>query len=144
MKHKLKPLKEKEENVCSTTRICFVDGKEFLKGMTHEHMCFSIIPKDSKEEVKEVPVEVANMLGEFSNIVSDNVLDGLPRMREISHQMDLVPGASFPNKVTHRMTPVESEELNRKVHELLQKGLIREILSPCFVPTILAPKKNGK
>ena len=48
MKHKLKPLKDKEEKVCSAARICFVDGKEFLKGMKHEHMCFSIIPKDSK------------------------------------------------------------------------------------------------
>ena len=48
VKHKLKPLKEKEGKVCSATRICFVDGKEFLKGMKCEHMCFSIIPKDSK------------------------------------------------------------------------------------------------
>ena len=124
MKHKSKPLKEKEEKVCSASKICFVDGKEFLKGMKHEHMCFSIIPKDSKEEVEEVPVEVIDMLGDFSDIVSDNVPDGLPLMRKISHQMDLVPGASLPNKAAHRMTPAESEELNRKVHELLHKGLI--------------------
>ena len=65
MKHKLKPLKDKEEKVCSVAKICFVDGKEFLKGMKHEHMCFSIIPKDSKEEVEEVPIEVANLLGSF-------------------------------------------------------------------------------
>ena len=45
MKYKLNSLKDKEENVCSTARICFVDGKEFLKGMKCEHMCFSIIPK---------------------------------------------------------------------------------------------------
>ena len=100
MKHKLKPLKEKEEKVCSVARICFVDGKEFLKGMNHGHMCFTIIPKDNKEEVEEVLVE------------------GAP-MRKISHQMDLVPGASMPNKETHRMTPVESEESNKKAHELL-------------------------
>ena len=65
VKHKLKSLKEKEEKVCSATRICFVDGKEFLKGMKHEHMCFSIIPKDSKEEVEEVPIEVVDTLVEF-------------------------------------------------------------------------------
>ena len=78
MKHKLKSLKDKEEKVCGSTRICFVDSKEFLKGMKHEHMCFSIIPKDSKEEVEEVPVD---MLGEFSDIVPD----GLPPVRKISH-----------------------------------------------------------
>ena len=110
--------------------------------MKHEHMCFSIIPKDSKEEVKEVPIEVANMLGEFSDIISDNVFDGLRLMRKINHQMDLVLGAIFPNKAVHKMTLVESDELNRQVHELLQKGLIQESLSPCAIPLVLAPKKN--
>ena len=79
VKLKLKPLKDKEEKVCSAARICFVDGKEFLKGMKHEHMCYSIIHKDSKEEVGEVPAEVADMLGEFYDIVSNNVHDGLPQ-----------------------------------------------------------------
>ena len=120
----MKLLKDKEEKVCSAAKICFVDGKEFLKGMKHEHMCFAIIPKDGKEEVEEVPAEVADMLGEFSDIVLDNLPNGLPPMRKIIHQMDLVPEAIFPNKAMHRITPTESEELNRKVHELLQKGLI--------------------
>ena len=58
--------------------------------------------------------------------------------------MDLIPRANFPNNVAHRITLKKSEELNRTVHELLQKGLIRENMSPCFVPAILAPKKNGE
>ena len=86
MKHKLKTLKDKEEKVCSVAKICFVDGKEFLKGMKHKHLCFAIIPKYSKE-VEEVPKKVADMLGEFSNIVSDNVPNELPPMRKISHQI---------------------------------------------------------
>ena len=86
--------------------------------MKHEHMHFSIIPKDSKEDAKEVPTEIADMLGQFSDIVLDNVPNGLPPMRKISHQMDLVPGIIFPNKRTHRMTLEESEELNRQMNEL--------------------------
>ena len=87
-------------------------------------MCFYIVPKDEKVEVEEVPTKVEELLKEFPNIVLDNVPDGLPPVRKISHQMDLIPGASFPNKAAHRMTPAESEELNRQVNELLQKGLI--------------------
>ena len=64
-------------------------------------------------------------------------------MRKINHQMDLSRGESFPKKEVHRMKLAESEELNRKVHELLQKGLIQESLSPCDVPVLLAPKKIG-
>ena len=58
--------------------------------------------------------------------------------------MDLIPRASLSNKAPYRLTPAENEELNRQVHELLEKGLIKEILSPCVVPIALAPKKNGE
>ena len=49
VKHKLKLLKEKEEKVCNVARICFLYENELLKGMKHEHIYFSITPKDSKE-----------------------------------------------------------------------------------------------
>ena len=78
-------------------------------------MCFAIIPKNGKEEVEEVAIEVADFLEEFPNIVLDNVHDGIPPVRKISHQMDLILGASLPNKAVRIMTPTESEELNRQV-----------------------------
>ena len=105
--------------VCSATKVCVFDGKNFLDSMRCEDVCFAIVPKDGKIKVEEVPVEVAELLKEFPNIVLDNVPNGLPLVRKISHQMDLIPGASLPNKVAHRMTPAESEELNRQVNELL-------------------------
>ena len=63
----------------------FFDGRKFLDTIRHEHMCFSIIPKDGKEEVEEVPIEVQYVMGEFSDIVSTNGPNGLPPMRKISH-----------------------------------------------------------
>ena len=98
MKHKLKPLKEIDKKVCSATRVCVVDGRKFLDTMRHEHVCFSIVPKDGKVEVEEVPIEVADLLEEFLDIVSDNVLDGLPPVQKISHQMNLIPGANFQTR----------------------------------------------
>ena len=89
-------------------------------------MCFAIVPKDGKTKIEEVPIEVVELLKEFPDIVSDNVPDGLPPVRKISHQMDLILEASFPNKAAHKMKPTESEELNKQVNELLQRGLIRE------------------
>nr|GEW51558.1 putative nucleotidyltransferase, ribonuclease H [Tanacetum cinerariifolium] len=38
----------------------------------------------------------------------------------------------------------ETNEIRIQVDELLQKGLIRESLSPCAVPTLLVAKKNGE
>ncbi|XP_019240655.1 PREDICTED: uncharacterized protein LOC109220649 [Nicotiana attenuata] len=64
-------------------------------------------------------------------------------MRSIQHQIDVVPGAPLSNKAAYRMNPTRQEELQRQVKELLDRGLIRESLSPCVVPALLVPKKDG-
>ena len=120
--------------------VCVVDGKKFLDTMKHEHVCFAIVPKDGKIEVEEVLAKVANLLEEFL----DNVRDGLLLVQKVSHQLDLIPRASLPNKAAHKMTPTESKELNRQVNKLLQRGLIQESLSPCVVPAVLAQNNNGE
>ena len=85
VKHKLEPLKEIDEKVCSAARVRVVDGRKFLDTMRHEHVCFAIVSKDGKVEVEELRAEVANLLEEFPDIVLDNVLDGLPLVQKISH-----------------------------------------------------------
>jgi hypothetical protein len=142
--NKLKPLKEEEEKVCGNAIICLVDGIKFLEGIRHEHMCFALVPRVDKEDANEVTVEVSNLLLKFQDIFSNNVLEGFPLVRKISHQMNLIPRASLLNEAAHCMTLAESEELNRQVQEFLQKRLIREILSPCAVPVVLAPKNDGE
>ena len=82
------------------------------------------------------------MLEEFTDIVIDDLPDKLPPKRSISHHIDFITGASLSNKAAYRMIPKGNEEIRKQVQELLDKGLVRESLSPCAVPTVLAPKKG--
>ena len=50
----------------------------------------------------------------------------------------------LPNKLAYRTNPKETEEIRRHVNDFLTEGMIRESLSPCVVPTLLVPKKNGE
>ena len=83
------------------------------------------------------------LLKEYEHVFPNEVPHGLPPKRTIQHKIDLIPGATLPNKPAYRMNPQETQEVQRQVDELLGKGLIRESLSPCAVPALLVPKKDG-
>jgi hypothetical protein len=82
-------------------------------------------------------------LEEFVDIVVKELPHSLPPIRSIIHHIDLIPGASLPNKIAYRLKPQENEEVKRQVQDLMDKGLVREILGPCVVPIVLNPKKDG-
>ena len=54
-----------------------------------------------------------------------------------------MPSTKIHNQPAYRSNPEETKELQRQVEELLTKGHVRESLSPCVVPVLLVPKKDG-
>ena len=95
-------------------------------------------------KITDLPEEIQDMLQDFGDIIVDDLPDELPPKRSISHCLDFIPGASLPNKAAYRMSPKDHEEIRKQLQELLDKGMIRESMSPCAVPTVLAPKKGGE
>jgi hypothetical protein len=110
-------------------------------------MQFSIVRKPrvilTSTSMEYLLEEVQELLENFDDIVLDDFSNSLPPIRSIIHHIDLIPGASLPNKEVYRLTPQENEEVKRQVEDMLDKGLVREILSSCTVPIVLIPKKDG-
>jgi hypothetical protein len=90
-----------------------------------------------------LPRAITNLLEEFKDVFPAEIPPGLPPLRGIEHQIDLIPDASLPNRAAYSTNTEETKEIQRQVQELLDKGYVRESLSPCTVPVILVPKKNG-
>ncbi|PKI52596.1 hypothetical protein CRG98_027024 [Punica granatum] len=67
----------------------------------------------------------------------------LPPIRGIEHQIDLIASVAFPNRPAYRCNPGETKELQWQVNELLEKGYVRESMSPCSILALLVPKKDG-
>eukprot|EP00253_Pinus_taeda_P001415 PITA_01415 len=148
IKHTLVPIKEENTAETSGVKALLMGGKEFVKQLKDSEINFAVIRRPKTvvlhTQISDLPEEVQKLLQDFGDIVVDDLPDELPPMRGISHCIDFIPGASLPNKAAYRMSPKDHEEIRKHVQELLDKGLIRESMSPCAVPTVLAPKKGGE
>ncbi|XP_074302274.1 uncharacterized protein LOC141633751 [Silene latifolia] len=80
---------------------------------------------------------------DFGDVFPDELPAGLPPLRGIEHQIDLIPGSTLPNKAAYRCNLEETKELQRQIDELMERGYVRESMSPCAVPVLLVPKKDG-
>ena len=89
-----------------------------------------------------MPSVAISLLHEFDDVFPDDTPSGLPPLKGIEHQIDFVPGASIPNRPAYKSNHEETKELQRQVDKLMEKGYIRESMSPCTIPVLLVPKKD--
>ncbi|KAK1681043.1 hypothetical protein QYE76_041891 [Lolium multiflorum] len=58
---------------------------------------------------------------EFRDVFPEEVPEGLPPLRGIEHQIDLIPGASLPNRAPYRTNPEETKEIQKQVQRYSTK-----------------------
>jgi hypothetical protein len=144
----LLPIEEKKVKEESSMSILLTSGKELPSEVKKEQeMQFDVVRKTKvilkSTSMEDFLEEIHELLENFVDIVVDEFPSSFLLIRSIIHHIDLILGAILPNKVAYRLTPQENEEVKIQVHDLLEKGLVREILSPCTIPTVLSPKKDG-
>jgi len=62
-------------------------------------------------EVSELPPKVKNLIKEFGDVFPKEGPIGIPPFRVIEQQVDLVSGASLPNRPAYKTNPEETKEI---------------------------------
>jgi hypothetical protein len=115
--HMLYPIEDKKVKSEANNTVLLMSGKELLTEVKKEDPQFFVVRKSrivlTSTRVDELPEEVQELLEEFVDIVVDELPRSLPPMRSVSHHIDLILGASLPNKAAYRLTPQENEEVKK-------------------------------
>nr|GFC06104.1 putative reverse transcriptase domain-containing protein [Tanacetum cinerariifolium] len=82
------------------------------------------------------------IVSEFPDVFPDE-LPGIPPVREVGFNIELIPGSEPISKAPYRMAPIELKELKDQLQELLERGFIHPSVSPWGAPVIFVKKKDG-
>ena len=139
--------KESAEREGKTKLSFYAKESEVRRAFMADQPMILLIFKESylntNETNQSLPSMAVSLLQEFDDVFPEEVPSGLPPIRGIEHQIDFIPGAVIANRPAYRSNPEETKELQRQVEELMGKGYVRESMSPCAVPMLLVPKKDG-
>ncbi|KAA0040321.1 RNA-directed DNA polymerase-like protein [Cucumis melo var. makuwa] len=117
-----------------------VSRKKLIRERERDILGLVIVDKTIGEQPEILEPKLQQLLAEFPHLKKEP--HGLPPLRDIQHQIDLILGASLPNLVYYRMSPHEYQILHEHIKDLLKKGHFKPSLSPC-APALLTPKKDG-
>ncbi|GJX43410.1 putative reverse transcriptase domain-containing protein [Tanacetum coccineum] len=82
------------------------------------------------------------IVSEFQDVFPKELL-GIPPIRDVEFNIELIPGAEPISKAPYRMAPIELKELKDQLQELLERGFIRPSVSPWGAPVLFVKKKDG-
>ncbi|GJU91291.1 reverse transcriptase domain-containing protein [Tanacetum coccineum] len=93
--------------------------------------------KSDEKRLEDIPV-----VREFLEVFPED-LPGLPPVRQVEFQIDLIPGAAPVARAPYRLAPSEMQELSNQLQELADRGFIRPSTSPWGAPVLFVKKKDG-
>ncbi|GJW83533.1 putative reverse transcriptase domain-containing protein [Tanacetum coccineum] len=93
--------------------------------------------KSDEKRIEDIPV-----VREFPKVFPKDLL-GLPPVRQVEFQIDLIPRTEPVARSPYRLDPLEMQELSNQLQELSDRGFIRPSTSPWGAPVLFVKKKDG-
>ncbi|GJU53430.1 reverse transcriptase domain-containing protein [Tanacetum coccineum] len=94
-----------------------------------------------KKKPDEKRLEDIAVVKEFLDVFPED-LPGLPPVRQVEFQIDLIPGAAPVARAPYRLAPSKMQELSNQLQELTDRGFIRPSTSPWGAPVLFVKKKD--
>ncbi|GKB84903.1 putative reverse transcriptase domain-containing protein [Tanacetum coccineum] len=103
-----------------------------------ETLIIRVMEKKPKEKrLEDIPV-----VREFPKVFLED-LPGLPPVRQVEFQIDLIPRTTPVAQEPYRLAPSEMQELSNQLQELSDRGFIRPSTSPWGAPVLFVKKEDG-
>ncbi|GJW68996.1 putative reverse transcriptase domain-containing protein [Tanacetum coccineum] len=93
--------------------------------------------KSDEKRLEDIPV-----VKEFSNVFLEDI-PGLPPVRQVEFQINLIPGAVPVARTPYRLAPLEMQELSNQLQERADRGFIRPSTLPWGALVLFVKKKDG-
>ncbi|GJX70982.1 putative reverse transcriptase domain-containing protein [Tanacetum coccineum] len=90
----------------------------------------------------EKRLEDIQVVREFPKVFSED-LPGLPPVRQVEFQINLIPGATLVARAPYRLAPSKMQELSNQLQELADRGFIQPSTSYWGAPVLFVKKKDG-
>ncbi|GKF62157.1 hypothetical protein Tco_0182211 [Tanacetum coccineum] len=94
-----------------------------------------------EKKLDEKRLEDIPIVREFPEGFSKD-LPGLPPIRQVEFQIDLMPGTAPVARAPYRLAPLEMQELSDQLQELANRGFIRPSTSPWGAHVLFVKKKD--
>ncbi|GJZ62395.1 putative reverse transcriptase domain-containing protein [Tanacetum coccineum] len=97
------------------------------------------------EKIVHIPIDGETLIirvKEFPDVFPED-LPGIPLVRQVEFQIDLIPGVAPVARTPYRLTPSEMQELSNQLQELTDRGFIRPSTSHWGAPVLFVKKKDG-
>ncbi|XP_074265909.1 uncharacterized protein LOC141588362 [Silene latifolia] len=125
----LKPLSPQNNRVAATNTVpkagmsLLIGERDVERAIDGGERAFLLVAKEnsSSNVVLQEHGRIDKLLVELSDVLPDDLPAGLPPIRGIEHQIDLIPGSSPPNKAAYLCTLEETKELQKQKDEMVYK-----------------------